>query len=62
MTIAALLTTLVRNLPTILAIIEHVDRLAKERATEAKIDESLAGIEEAFRKKDADALRRYLNS
>lgn len=61
MTISGLILALLRNLPTVLAIIEHLDRMAKEKETEAKVDESLKEIEDAFRSRDAEKLRRVLN-
>jgi hypothetical protein len=60
--VSALFITLLRNLPTILAIIEHLDRMAKEQATEKKVDQSLKEIEDAFRSGDAEKLRSVLNS
>jgi hypothetical protein len=56
------LIALIQSLPTILKIIEHVQKANEKAQTDRKVKEDLALVEEAFREKDAEKLNKIFNS
>lgn len=56
------LFALIQALPTILKIIEHVQKANEEASTKRHVNEDLKTIEDAFKEKDVEKLRALFNS
>lgn len=62
MSLLKLLWALAANLPAILKMIQALVDYAKEQEKKQKLKEDLNAIEQAFKNKDPDALRKVFSS
>lgn len=57
-----LIYILIVSLPDIIRLIDEIKKRHDEEATKDKIKEDINAIKEAFKNRDADALRKLFNS
>lgn len=57
-----IILVLLKNLPVILEIISHLQKEIDRQASDKKLADDLKVISQAFKDKDAEALRRLFNS
>jgi hypothetical protein len=62
MTWARLCATLIANMPEILKMLQHLEQLKENADTDRKIKEDLKKINEAFKNKDAELLRKIFDT